>query len=79
MKICPNPQPWNSVYKKLTGYAKKHECVPPEPPIPLILAGWVHSSDTQKKMRWDETVAWAYDNKCSDMLDIIQDDDFYYN
>ena len=78
MKICPNPQPWNEVHKKLDRYSKKNTCTPSEPPIPLILDGWWYSSDMEKKIRWEEMVEWAKDNRCTEILDSIQDDDFYY-
>ena len=31
----------------------------PSPPRPLILAGWVYSSDVEKRERWHATLAWA--------------------
>lgn len=77
MKICPTPQIWNTVYNQLVEYSQKHICKPSEPPIPLILAGWAFSSDDEKKLRWENTVEWAEDNGCSEILDSIQDDDFY--
>jgi hypothetical protein len=29
-------------------------------------------------IQWPDTVAWAYDNGCSQIVDQIPDDDFYY-
>lgn len=78
MKICPNPQPWNAVYDKLVRYSKTHTCTPAEPPIPLILAGWIYSSDYEKKLRWENTIIWAEHNGCPEILDTIKDEDFYY-
>ena len=77
IRICPNPVPWNDVYKHLTRHAKATKCVPPLPPIPLILAGWVFSDDFQKKDRWDETVRWANENGCDELVNMILDSDFY--
>lgn len=48
--VCPNPQIWNEIYSKLTEFYKEnHEKIKTPPPIPLILNGWVFSSDLDKK------------------------------
>ena len=78
IRICPNPMPWNEAYKRLTRFAEAHSCVPPKPPMPLILNGWVYSNDNEKKNRWNETVQWAEENRCIELVDCIQDKDFYF-
>ena len=75
-RICPNPMPWKDVHERLTAYARVHPCVPPSPPVPLILAGWAYSNDTDKMRRWEETIAWARDNGCVDLVD-VSESDFY--
>jgi hypothetical protein len=77
MKICPIASEWAKLHKELLKYSEKNECSPSNPPKPLILAGWVHSSDQDKKERWQETIAWARSNGCSDLLDRLIDDVFY--
>jgi hypothetical protein len=68
--ICPVPNRWNEIYKNLCmAYEQKlgqkllktgTEIFREDgPPIPLILNGWVYSDDSDKKKRWDETIAWA--------------------
>jgi len=52
-------------------------CIPPSPPIPLILAGWAYSNDVEKMQRWEETVAWARNNGCPEIVE-VPDEDFYY-
>jgi hypothetical protein len=59
-------------------YAQQHACIPPAPPTPLILAGWAHSNDVEKMLRWEETVAWAIDNGCAEVVRAIPDEDFYF-
>ena len=70
--------PWNDAYKRLTRFAEIHSCLPQKPPKPLILNGWVYSNDIEKKKRWGETVKWAENNGCIELIDGIQDKDFYF-
>jgi len=70
--------PWDEAYKRLTRFAEIHSCVPLNPPKPLILNGWVFSNDIEKKNRWDATVQWAEKNGCIELVDSIQDKDFYF-
>lgn len=76
IQICPNPGPWNNVFQKLKHYAQKNKCDPSEPPIPLILSGWIFSDDFQKKDRWEETVRWATDNGCVEIVSSLPETDF---
>jgi hypothetical protein len=78
VRICPNPIPWHHAFQHLTDYAKRHPCTPPSPPAPLILAGWAFSNDVAKMNRWQETLAWAKANGCSEIVEGIADEDFYY-
>ncbi len=77
-RICPNPMPWHKINERLSNYAQLHPCIPPSPPKPLILAGWAYSNDVEKMHRWEETVAWAVKNGCSDFLSGIPDKDCYF-
>ena len=76
IRICPNPMPWHDVYERLTVYARTHRCVPSAPPGPLILAGWAYSNDMEKMRRWEETVTWATNNDCGDLV-AVPDTDFH--
>jgi hypothetical protein len=76
-RICPNPPVWDAVFKKLCSFAERNNCMPPQPPVPLILAGWAYTSDADKMERWNQTVAWAEENACSDLVQGIGDGDFY--
>ena len=77
-RVCPNPIPWNEAFKRLNRFAAINNCLPAEPPIPLILMGWVGSNNVEKRDRWNETVQWAINNGCIDLIDSIQDKDFYF-
>jgi hypothetical protein len=57
--VCPLPVVWNDIYKRLhAAWVSGGSCGDP-PPVPLILNGWVFTSDMDKKCRWDATLAWA--------------------
>lgn len=43
----------------------------------MILAGWAYTNDVEKMRRWAETVAWANNNGCADLVE-APGDDFYY-
>ena len=72
-RVCPKPAAWNEVYKLLSHHAEHVACTPPLPPTPLILSGWTFSNDVEKKARWDETLAWAIKNECSEITSLAED------
>lgn len=76
IKVCPLPSAWYSVSRRLAAYGRTHVCRPAESPVPLILSGWNFSSDVEKKARWDETVAWALNNQCPELVEVAEED-FY--
>ncbi len=76
--VCPNPQIWNEIYSKLTEFYKEnYEKIKTPPPIPLILNGWVFSSDLDKKNRWDETIQWAKNHSCLNLIPELKDSEKY--
>ena len=77
-RICPKPIPWNNIFQDLTRHASSNACVPENPPKPLILAGWAYSSDLEKSQRWEETVSWAKSNGCVNLIDQLNQDDYYF-
>ena len=76
-RICPNPAQWNGVFRLLTSFAKPNPCNPSSPPKPLILSGWAYNNDVDKKQRWEETMVWATNNKCANLIFSFSDLDFY--
>jgi hypothetical protein len=75
--VCPQPYAWGEVYGLLKRYALTHPCIPPEPPIPLVLAGWYYSNDHAKMKRWDDTVDWAEFNGCLWAIEAVRPEDMY--
>lgn len=77
IRVCPNPLPWNDVYRQLLEVSRSRPDLP-KPPVPLILNGWVYSNDTEKMRRWEDTVLWARNAHCSEIVESVSKDDFYY-
>jgi hypothetical protein len=75
-RICPHPIPWNTIYEQLLRVAQERPELP-KPPGPLILNGWVFSSDAEKETRWAETLEWATTADCMDSIELLAADDFY--
>ena len=57
--VCPRPDVWHKIHTALKGAWTEMGSRGSPPPIPLILAGWAYSEDSDKKKRWAQTVEWA--------------------
>ena len=68
--------PWNDVYQALLQVWEQRQDLA-KPPTPLILNGWVFSSDIEKMNRWEETLAWARISECEAITNSLAEDDFY--
>jgi hypothetical protein len=77
IRVCPNPIPWNEVYQRLSNVSHTRPDLP-KPPIPLILNGWVYSNDAEKMQRWADTVIWARNAHCDEIVQSVSEDDFYF-
>ena len=77
--ICPMPDAWAAVHRRLLN-ARKRAGDPaiPEPPRPLILDGWAFSSDTQKQERWAETLCWATQHGFHRLIPTIEPGNAYH-
>ncbi len=75
--ICPKPQIWNEIYQLLFRAWESSGMDVARPPVPLILNGWVYSSDWEKKLRWEDTIRWAEDNRLGRLIPILRDEDKY--
>ena len=76
MYTCPNPGEWHRVHRELLRARARAAVQPPEPPIPLILGGWVYSSAREKHERWTETVAWAREHGCGAIVESIPREEY---
>ena len=77
IRVCPKPMVWQSIHRRLLSIAEgKPELS--KPPVPLILAGWAYTNDLQKMDRWSQTVSWAEEADCSDIINTLVEEEFYY-
>jgi hypothetical protein len=56
-RVCPKPDYWNRLWKLLPDRLRKG--VGWEPPPPLILGAWWHTSNSQKRERFHNHIRWA--------------------
>lgn len=77
--IAPHPNIWHKIHLCLTDYWQNAlRRAPSKPPIPLILNGWVFSSDFEKKNRWNETLQWAEMNNCMHLIPDLSEEEKYF-
>lgn len=57
-RVVPMPQRWNQLYGLLENTRQKASGGW-EPPLPLILAAWHHSTSIEKRLRFKEHLEWA--------------------
>tara|TARA_Y100001970_G_C14102679_1_gene786390 strand:- start:420 stop:1028 length:609 start_codon:yes stop_codon:yes gene_type:complete len=72
------PLAWHKFYQKLELLYKKNDNIKTKPPVPLILNGWVFTSDEDKIQRWNDTVSWLTSYNLEYLLDDITEEDKYY-
>ena len=77
IRVCPNPPIWVDVYQALEREWKLRERIDDPPPIPLVLAGWIYSSDRDKQDRWNLTVDWANRHKMVHLIPELDEDQYY--
>ena len=75
--VCPLPQIWNEIHQNLI-LAYKKENLTSKPPIPLILNGWMFSSEKEKFLRWKETFEWVSKNGLSNLLPDLNESQSYF-
>jgi hypothetical protein len=74
--VCPLPSIWNDIYSQLCQVANSKGIE--RPPIPLILNGWVMSSDLEKMARWKDTLTWAAKHGLSSEIPELSRDQGHY-
>src|ERR1700691_4425858 len=76
--FCPKPNPWSDPYLRLRFAWEAAGRRGEPPPGPIILSGWVFSSDLDKQDRWGATFEWAERYSHSHLLPSLGEDDCYY-
>jgi hypothetical protein len=59
-RVCPVPEYWNQLYRLLPETRQGGSGW--EPPLPLILAAWHHTTDSDKQERLKQHIRWAHDH-----------------
>lgn len=68
-RVCPVPATWQKLWLALP----RREQIGSwrQPPLPLILAGWWMSTDSQKARRLEEHIRWADANGALEKIDAM--------
>jgi len=78
-RICPQPYAWNDLWETLP--ERRRQGAGWEPPLPLILAAWSGSSDSDKRDRFHLHINWAHEHgvldKVASFLDNLKPEDWY--
>jgi hypothetical protein len=56
-RVCPQPQPWNKLWKLMSAWGENARRE--KPPVPLILAAWWATSNAEKRERFQQQLYWA--------------------
>jgi hypothetical protein len=77
--ICAMPDVWAAVHRRLLRARNRvGDPAIPEPPPPLVLAGWASSSDIQKEERWAQTLRWATQHGFGRLIPTIEPRNAYH-
>ena len=75
--VCPKPPIWLETYQRLYEAWRRGDCHGDPPPMPLVLGGWIYSSDRDKQHRWQQTIEWAERHNFAPLIPLLGDDDYY--
>lgn len=77
--ICPMPLAWDRIHKQLLrAWEQRGDGTVPRPPVPLILNGWVFSTDSEKQQRWKDTLMWGERYGFSHYVPLLAEDETYF-
>jgi hypothetical protein len=66
-RVCLQPQAWNRLWEMLPD--RRQVGAGWEPPLPLILAAWWHTSNDEKRERFRDHLRWAHDHSAFDKIE----------
>jgi hypothetical protein len=75
--VCPNAAVWWKTFERVRDVWIAAGRVGDQPPMPLILAGWIYSSDRDKQERWQALVKWADEHSVSHLIPELSAEDQY--
>ena len=76
--VCPKPPIWCDTVTRCRNAWEASGHTGEEPPWPLVLSGWIYSSDLDKQQRWRALVRWAEQKDLARLLPQLSEDDGYY-
>ena len=65
-RVCLLPDLWNQLWKLLPN--RRRQGGGWEPPLPLILGAWGHTSDSEKRKRFHLHLRWASEHGALDTV-----------
>ena len=68
-RVCPTPQAWNELWEMLPNRSRVGSGW--EPPLPLILGAWWHTSNLDKMLRLRQHLAWAAEHGSLPEIDVF--------
>ena len=77
IRVCPIPRKWHAIHQALEKHWRMHGRPEDPPPKPLILSGWVFSSDFDKLERWKAIEVWAIRNGVEQVIEVKKDEDWH--
>lgn len=66
-RVCPQPMRWHELWELLPG--RRRVGAGWEPPLPLVLGAWWHTSNADKRQRLGEHIRWAQAHRALDAAD----------
>jgi hypothetical protein len=79
-RVCPQPQKWQQLWELLPD--KRPIGVGWQPSLPLILGGWWHSSDEDKRQRLEAHIHWATEHggleSVAELLRSLMEEDWHH-
>ena len=75
--VCPKAAVWCKTFEQVRDAWIAAGQAGDQPPMPLILAGWIYSSDRDKQERWSALVKWAEEHSLSHLIPQLGPEDQY--
>jgi len=79
-RVCPQPLRWKELYEMLPDQQPRGGGW--QPSVPLILSGWLYSSNLDKMLRLKEHIEWAESHGCLAQVDAfirgLSKDEWHY-
>jgi len=75
--VGPKPNIWWETFERLCETWVERGRLGEQPPMPLIISGWIYSSDRDKQERSSSTLSWAEQHSLTNMIPNFKPEDQY--